>query len=112
MNFDSIVAGTAISAAIGSALVGLWGNLPFGLAPGMGLNSYFTSGWEEEGEEERIRANRGTLTCLPVCVDLSSSSLSTQLRCLPSSGSKLADRIDELLLSRSPLLTSLLDRCV
>lgn len=49
MNFDSIVAATAISAAVGSALVGIWGNLPFGLAPGMGLNSYFTYGQEGGG---------------------------------------------------------------
>lgn len=44
MDFDSVVTATALSAAIGTALVGLIGNLPFGLAPGMGLNSYFTYG--------------------------------------------------------------------
>ena len=37
-----MVFATAISAAIGSGMVGLWGNLPFGLAAGMGLNAYFT----------------------------------------------------------------------
>ena len=42
MQYDGIVFATAISAAVGSAMVGLWGNLPFGLAAGMGLNSYFT----------------------------------------------------------------------
>jgi AGZA family xanthine/uracil permease-like MFS transporter len=42
MNYDGVVFATAISAAVGSAMVGLWGNLPFGLAAGMGLNSYFT----------------------------------------------------------------------
>jgi AGZA family xanthine/uracil permease-like MFS transporter len=44
MNFDSIATATAISAAVGSIVVGVFGNLPFGLAPGMGLNSYFTYG--------------------------------------------------------------------
>ena len=42
MDYDGIVLATAISAAVGSGMVGVWGNLPFGLAAGMGLNSYFT----------------------------------------------------------------------
>jgi AGZA family xanthine/uracil permease-like MFS transporter len=33
---------TAVSAAIGSILMGLLANYPFALAPGMGLNAYFT----------------------------------------------------------------------
>jgi AGZA family xanthine/uracil permease-like MFS transporter len=33
---------TAVSAAIGSVLMGLLANYPFALAPGMGLNAYFT----------------------------------------------------------------------
>ena len=33
---------TCLSAAIGSALMGLLANLPIALAPGMGLNAYFT----------------------------------------------------------------------
>ena len=53
MNYDSIVAATAISAAIGSALVGIWGNLPFGLAPGMGLNSYFTLDNKDRNMQDR-----------------------------------------------------------
>lgn len=44
MPFKCVLAATAISAAVGSILVGLMGNLPFGLAPGMGVNSYFTYG--------------------------------------------------------------------
>ena len=32
---------TCLAAAIGSALMGLWGNFPIALAPGMGLNAYF-----------------------------------------------------------------------
>jgi AGZA family xanthine/uracil permease-like MFS transporter len=32
---------TCLAAAIGSALMGLWANLPIALAPGMGLNAYF-----------------------------------------------------------------------
>ena len=42
MDYDGVVLATAVSAAVGSGLVGVWGNLPFGLAAGMGLNSYFT----------------------------------------------------------------------
>ena len=36
MEFDSIVTATAITAAFGSAFCGIVGNLPFGLAAGMG----------------------------------------------------------------------------
>jgi adenine/guanine/hypoxanthine permease len=32
---------TCLAAAIGSAAMGLWANLPIALAPGMGLNAYF-----------------------------------------------------------------------
>jgi AGZA family xanthine/uracil permease-like MFS transporter len=32
---------TCLAAAIGSALMGFWANLPIALAPGMGLNAYF-----------------------------------------------------------------------
>ena len=35
---------TAVTAVLASGLVGYFGNLPFGLAPGMGLNAYFTYG--------------------------------------------------------------------
>ena len=42
--FQSVAFGTAVSAVIGSGFVGIFGNLPFGLAPGMGLNAYFTYG--------------------------------------------------------------------
>jgi AGZA family xanthine/uracil permease-like MFS transporter len=44
MPFSPLVTATALSAAIASLLVGLLGNLPFGMAAGMGLNSYFTFG--------------------------------------------------------------------
>jgi len=33
---------TAIAAFVGCTVMGLWANLPFALAPGMGLNAYFT----------------------------------------------------------------------
>jgi AGZA family xanthine/uracil permease-like MFS transporter len=38
----SVFTATCISAAIGCILIGLIANLPFGLAPGMGLNAFFT----------------------------------------------------------------------
>lgn len=39
--FDIIYA-TAISAGVSSLIMGVFANLPFGLAPGMGLNAFFT----------------------------------------------------------------------
>src|SRR5262245_1984114 len=40
--FSGALFATCISAAIGSLLMGLVANYPFALAPGMGLNAYFT----------------------------------------------------------------------
>lgn len=40
--FNELVIATAISAAIATAIMGLYAKLPFGLAPGMGINAYFT----------------------------------------------------------------------
>ncbi len=44
--FDGAVAQlvtvTCLAAAFGTLVMGLWANLPFALAPGMGLNAYFT----------------------------------------------------------------------
>ncbi len=37
-----LVTVTALAAAFGTLVMGLWANLPFALAPGMGLNAYFT----------------------------------------------------------------------
>lgn len=41
MDPHSVLCATAIGAAIGSILMGLWTNLPIALAPGMGLNAFF-----------------------------------------------------------------------
>jgi len=40
--FDDALFATAIAAFVGCVVMGLWANLPFALAPGMGLNAYFT----------------------------------------------------------------------
>ncbi|MEC8998183.1 MAG: NCS2 family permease [Candidatus Thermoplasmatota archaeon] len=40
--FADILFATAIAAIVGCGGMGLWANLPFALAPGMGLNAYFT----------------------------------------------------------------------
>lgn len=40
--FSGALFATCIAAAIGSVLMGLLANYPFALAPGMGLNAYFT----------------------------------------------------------------------
>lgn len=42
MPFDGVMIATILSAAFASLLMGLLGNYPFALAPGMGLNAYFT----------------------------------------------------------------------
>ncbi len=39
-----VVFATAIASAVATLLMGLWANYPFALAPGMGLNAYFTFG--------------------------------------------------------------------
>ena len=40
--FGAVVLATCIAAAAGTALMSLWANLPYGMAPGMGLNAFFT----------------------------------------------------------------------
>ena len=41
MDRNAIFVATALAAAVGSILMGLMANLPFALAPGMGLNVFF-----------------------------------------------------------------------
>ena len=41
---EDVVVATAIASATATLLMGLWANLPIALAPGMGLNAYFTFG--------------------------------------------------------------------
>ena len=40
--FPQLLTVTALAAAAGTLIMALWANLPFALAPGMGLNAYFT----------------------------------------------------------------------
>ena len=42
--FADVLFATAVAAFIGCVVMGLWANLPFALAPGMGLNAYFVFG--------------------------------------------------------------------
>lgn len=42
MPFQAVVAATCLSAAVGSILMGMLARCPIALAPGMGLNAYFT----------------------------------------------------------------------
>lgn len=39
--FPQLLTVTCLAAAIGTLIMGLWANLPFALAPGMGLNAFF-----------------------------------------------------------------------
>jgi AGZA family xanthine/uracil permease-like MFS transporter len=42
LSFGAVFTATAIAAIIGSAVMGLWAKYPIALAPGMGLNAFFT----------------------------------------------------------------------
>ncbi|MFW6312784.1 MAG: NCS2 family permease [Spirochaetota bacterium] len=44
MSFSGVLFATVLVAAISSILMGLLANLPFALAPGMGINAFFTFG--------------------------------------------------------------------
>jgi AGZA family xanthine/uracil permease-like MFS transporter len=44
MPADDVVLATALASAFACLVMGLWANYPFALAPGMGLNAYFTFG--------------------------------------------------------------------
>ncbi len=44
MDFGAVFMATCLAAAFGSAFMGLYANYPIALAPGMGLNAYFTFG--------------------------------------------------------------------
>ena len=42
MDKPALITATCLAAALGTFLVGLWANVPFAMAPGMGLNAFFT----------------------------------------------------------------------
>ena len=42
MDTDALIGVTILASALGTLLVGLWANVPFAMAPGMGLNAFFT----------------------------------------------------------------------
>ena len=44
MDFGAVFTATIIAAVIGTLIMGLWANWPVALAPGMGLNAFFTFG--------------------------------------------------------------------
>jgi AGZA family xanthine/uracil permease-like MFS transporter len=44
MDFGAVMVATCISSAIATLVMGLYARYPFALAPGMGLNAYFTYG--------------------------------------------------------------------
>jgi|SRR5690625_279435 len=44
MDFGAVFVATCVAAAFGSMVMGLYANYPIALAPGMGLNAYFTYG--------------------------------------------------------------------
>ncbi len=44
MDFGAVFTATIVAAFIGTAIMGLWANWPVAMAPGMGLNAFFTFG--------------------------------------------------------------------
>jgi AGZA family xanthine/uracil permease-like MFS transporter len=44
MDFGAVFVATCLTAAIGTAIMGFWANYPIAMAPGMGLNAFFTYG--------------------------------------------------------------------
>jgi len=42
MDKPALITATCLAACIGTLLVALWANVPFAMAPGMGLNAFFT----------------------------------------------------------------------
>ena len=44
MDFGAVFVATCIAAAFGTLVMGLYANYPIALAPGMGLNAFFTYG--------------------------------------------------------------------
>lgn len=44
MDYGAVFVATCLAAALGCIIMGLWANLPIALAPGMGLNAFFTYG--------------------------------------------------------------------
>ncbi len=42
MDQGALITATCLAAAVGTILVALWVNVPFAMAPGMGLNAFFT----------------------------------------------------------------------
>ena len=50
MDFGAVFVATCVAAAFGTLVMGLYANYPIALAPGMGLNAFFTYGVDEHGE--------------------------------------------------------------
>ncbi|MBL4613554.1 MAG: NCS2 family permease [Magnetovibrio sp.] len=44
LDFGAVFLATIVAAVVGSAIMGFWANWPVALAPGMGLNAFFTFG--------------------------------------------------------------------
>ncbi|WP_458525889.1 NCS2 family permease [Onishia taeanensis] len=44
IDYGAVFVATCVAAAIGCLIMGLWANYPIALAPGMGLNAFFTYG--------------------------------------------------------------------
>ncbi|KAJ0402630.1 hypothetical protein ATCC90586_010869 [Pythium insidiosum] len=87
LNTSDVVLATALSSAFGTFVTAVLGNLPFGLAPGMGLSAYLAFGLVQGS---RAMTSEKALTCCflaGVIMALSAlSGLSTLImKCIPKS---------------------------
>ncbi len=62
MDFGAVFSATILAAVIGTAIMGLWANWPVALAPGMGLNAFFTYG-VVVGMDHTWQTALGTVFC-------------------------------------------------
>jgi len=48
LDFGAVFVATIVAAVVGCSIMGLWANWPVAMAPGMGLNAFFTFGVEPD----------------------------------------------------------------
>lgn len=64
MDKPALITATCVAAALGTLLVGLWANVPFAMAPGMGLNAFLPTHWS--WERNSVGKPRWALFLFPV----------------------------------------------
>ena len=80
MDFGAVFTATILAAAIGTGIMGLWANWPVALAPGMGMNAFFTYG-VVLGMGHPWQAALGAVFCSAIRTRLSRSAISPNQPC-------------------------------